>query len=173
MCAKNPILLADINIFFLLMMYSCWLWPPHPHPTNGQVSTPSGTTFMSVANYTCDTGYYLSGRNARTCEADGLWSSAAPTCLSEWPDSKRFMITSLILLFPQLSLVGHLIIHKMVKWIPILEQLTTVRLPTPAMRGTCWMAQNNALAWLMENGLIQLHPVFVSVPDYCMMLFID
>ena len=52
-------------------------------PSNGHVSTSSGTTFGSIATYTCDTGYTLSGINERTCGADGNWTSFEPVCSSE------------------------------------------------------------------------------------------
>ncbi|XP_060586067.1 sushi, von Willebrand factor type A, EGF and pentraxin domain-containing protein 1-like [Ruditapes philippinarum] len=47
-------------------------------PSNGEVSV-SGTG--SVATYSCDTGYSLSGLSARTCQTDGSgWESTDPTC---------------------------------------------------------------------------------------------
>ena len=51
------------------------------NPTNGQVMTPSGTTFNNLATYSCDTGYGLSGSATRVCGSDGLWTPDAPTCL--------------------------------------------------------------------------------------------
>ena len=51
---------------------------------NGQVSTTSGTTFGSTATYTCNTGYNrVGGSMTRTCQADRIWSGAAPTCDGE------------------------------------------------------------------------------------------
>lgn len=50
------------------------------NPTNGAVSTASGTTYTNVASYTCNAGYVRSGSASRTCQADGTWSSTAPTC---------------------------------------------------------------------------------------------
>ncbi len=47
---------------------------------NGQVSAPSGTTFMSTASYTCDDGYTVNGATIRTCQASGNWDLAAPSC---------------------------------------------------------------------------------------------
>ncbi|XP_064386127.1 sushi, von Willebrand factor type A, EGF and pentraxin domain-containing protein 1-like isoform X2 [Halichondria panicea] len=49
-------------------------------PINGQVSTSSGTTFMSTATYTCNTGYTLNGVLTRTCQANGNWDLTVPTC---------------------------------------------------------------------------------------------
>ena len=52
-----------------------------PNPTNRQVSTSSGTTFMMTAIYTCNPGYtLLGGSMTRICQANVLWSGAAPTC---------------------------------------------------------------------------------------------
>ena len=48
-------------------------------PQNGKV-TFTTTTFMSTANYSCNSGYTLSWNETRTCEANGTWSDTAPTC---------------------------------------------------------------------------------------------
>ncbi len=48
-------------------------------PASGSVSAPT-TTFGEQANYTCQTGYGMSGAATRTCQADGNWSDTAPTC---------------------------------------------------------------------------------------------
>ena len=53
-----------------------------PGIENGSVSAPA-TTLGSVASYTCNTGYSLSGAPTRTCQADGTWSGTAPTCIAE------------------------------------------------------------------------------------------
>ena len=54
-------------------------------PDNGRVDTSNGTTFESIATYTCDTGYTLSGSQSRTCElrVDGHWTTQSPSCLGE------------------------------------------------------------------------------------------
>ncbi len=49
-------------------------------PAHGAVSAAS-TTGGAMASYTCDTGYTLVGAAMRTCQADGTWSGAAPTCM--------------------------------------------------------------------------------------------
>ena len=51
------------------------------NPTNGQVMTPSGTTFNNMATYSCNGGYTLSGSSTRVCGSNGLWTPDAPTCL--------------------------------------------------------------------------------------------
>ncbi len=51
------------------------------NPSNGAVNTSSGTTYLQIAAYTCNTGYTLIGANTRTCGGDGNWTPDAPTCL--------------------------------------------------------------------------------------------
>jgi hypothetical protein len=48
-------------------------------PANGNVAPTMGTT-GTVATYSCNGGYALSGSATRTCQADGGWSGAAATC---------------------------------------------------------------------------------------------
>ena len=48
-------------------------------PDNGAVSL-SGTTYNSVATYSCDSDYVLMGDNTRRCLDTGLWSGSTPTC---------------------------------------------------------------------------------------------
>ncbi len=50
------------------------------NPTNGQVDTSSGTTFVDRATYTCNIGHNRVGTSSRTCLASGIWSSVQPTC---------------------------------------------------------------------------------------------
>ena len=47
---------------------------------NGAVDTSSGTTFMMIATYTCNTGYNFIGDMTRRCQANTMWSLSAPTC---------------------------------------------------------------------------------------------
>ena len=54
-----------------------------PNPNNGQVMTPLGTTFTNVATYSCNPGYALSGSATQTCDANGLWTPEAPTCIGK------------------------------------------------------------------------------------------
>ncbi len=51
-------------------------------PTNGALSTPN-LNYLTIATYSCDTGYVLTGSAARTCQATGVWSGVAPTCPRE------------------------------------------------------------------------------------------
>ena len=50
------------------------------NPVSGAVSLSSGTTFGSIATYTCNEGFMLNVSTPRTCGSDGRWSPAAPGC---------------------------------------------------------------------------------------------
>ncbi|XP_052811571.1 neurogenic locus notch homolog protein 1-like [Mya arenaria] len=50
------------------------------NPTNGKVDLSGGTTYQSVAVYSCNAGFVLSGTSSRTCQADTTWSGAMPSC---------------------------------------------------------------------------------------------
>ena len=52
---------------------------PLPPPDNGIVDVPI-TTVGSVATYSCDNGFLVSGNSQRICQMDGFWSGSAPTC---------------------------------------------------------------------------------------------
>ena len=49
------------------------------NPGNGVVSF-TATTYNSVATYSCNTGYTLTGDDTRTCQSSSLWSGSEPTC---------------------------------------------------------------------------------------------
>ena len=53
---------------------------PLNNPNNGQVNVSPETTIGSIATYTCDIGYTLSGSQSRTCGVDGNWTSSEPFC---------------------------------------------------------------------------------------------
>ena len=58
---------------------------PLDDPVNGQVMLTTRTQ-GSVASYSCETGYNLTGSSSRVCQmaTDGLeWSDSDPVCLSE------------------------------------------------------------------------------------------
>ena len=42
------------------------------------------TTFGSIVNHTCDTGYNLDGASQRECLANETWSEPLPTCVSKF-----------------------------------------------------------------------------------------
>ena len=41
----------------------------------------SETVLNSVATYSCNTGYTLTGDATRTCQGNSTWSGAIPTCV--------------------------------------------------------------------------------------------
>lgn len=47
---------------------------------NGQIMTPTGTTFEAIATYSCATGHNLNGAMTSTCSSSGEWTPMAPTC---------------------------------------------------------------------------------------------
>lgn len=53
-----------------------------PDPLNGTVDTSRGTTYKSLAVYTCDEGYELFGEPVRTCGAFA-WNGSEPSCISK------------------------------------------------------------------------------------------
>ncbi|XP_052240158.1 fibropellin-1-like [Dreissena polymorpha] len=57
-----------------------------PNPTNGEVKLPATTSEGQVASYICFVGYGLAGSKFRTCQSDGRWSNAEPTCVFGCPE---------------------------------------------------------------------------------------
>ncbi|XP_064386377.1 sushi, von Willebrand factor type A, EGF and pentraxin domain-containing protein 1-like isoform X2 [Halichondria panicea] len=59
-------------------------------PANGMIGYNMGTgsprPVDTVATYTCNPGYTLSGDSTRTCGSGGVWSGFAPTCQPNCPD---------------------------------------------------------------------------------------
>ena len=49
-------------------------------PDNGTVDLSAGTTFGSVAVYSCNDIFELVGSSTRTCLGTGLWSDEPPIC---------------------------------------------------------------------------------------------
>ena len=52
-----------------------------PELVNGYLSLSSGVNEGSVATYTCDEGFILTGSITRTCTTNGGWTLIAPVCL--------------------------------------------------------------------------------------------
>ena len=53
---------------------------PLTPPANGDVDTSSGTTAGSVALYSCNEGFVLTGTADRVCGSDGRWRPDPPAC---------------------------------------------------------------------------------------------
>ena len=66
--------LLSISLFAVI---SCDV--PPPAPQYGKRSF-QNTTFGSIANYSCNHGYTISGGNQLTCMDTGEWSGSAPNC---------------------------------------------------------------------------------------------
>ena len=53
-------------------------------PTNGNISCSSGNDGVGyegdTCNFTCNTGYEVTGSDARTCQSDGRWSGSDTMC---------------------------------------------------------------------------------------------
>ena len=52
---------------------------PDPADPNGSLHFTT-TTFQSKVVYSCNAGYTLDGQSMSVCQANGEWSSEAPTC---------------------------------------------------------------------------------------------
>lgn len=50
------------------------------YPPDGEVSASNGRRYPSVATYTCDAGFALTGENHRSCTTAGSWSGEEPWC---------------------------------------------------------------------------------------------
>jgi len=68
-----------ISLFHLFLVVDCGGLQP---PENGNV-TLSDTTIGSQANYSCNTGFTLTGIATRECLESGEWNNSAPTCERE------------------------------------------------------------------------------------------
>ena len=85
-------IIKDINVYLIeLLLTALTCKPANTAPTNGQLACTNGNNFESVCTYSCDNGYGLSdlALTTSTCndngdnDADGVWSSIAPTCVGE------------------------------------------------------------------------------------------
>ena len=77
--AKVRLGLSNNHLLFssvLATVVDCGVPPP---VDNGHFNV-TATTFESTAEYCCNEGFTLSGSQSRTCQANGAWSGAAPTC---------------------------------------------------------------------------------------------
>ena len=52
-------------------------------PVNGMVTTP-GTTYLSVATYSCNEGHIRIGAATRICNVLGNWTVSPPLCESKY-----------------------------------------------------------------------------------------
>ena len=54
--------------------------PALSDPANGTVTRPATLSYGETASYACKPGFYLSGALTRTCQANGSWLPAEPSC---------------------------------------------------------------------------------------------
>lgn len=66
--------------YYCLYIHTAVVCPALSNPANGVVSV-IDLTFNSVATYTCNSGYVISGVQQRTCLETGEWSGQEPTCI--------------------------------------------------------------------------------------------
>ena len=75
---KFPVSVGS-TLWYVTTVIDCGELSP---PTYGTVSVTS-TTYTSVANYSCNTGYDLVGGNESVCLITGVWSAPQPQCRSK------------------------------------------------------------------------------------------
>ena len=66
-------------------------------PDNGDTMQTT-TTFGSIVNHTCNTGFALNGSSQRECQESGRWSQPLPSCESK----------CIIILLPVVTMIYHL-----------------------------------------------------------------
>ena len=63
------------------LLVSC---PSISDPTNGVIVCSLGddgvASYEDTCNFTCNTGYELTGSESRTCQSDGSWSGSIAMC---------------------------------------------------------------------------------------------
>ena len=64
-----------------ILLVSC---PLLSEPSNGimecSVENDRVLSYEDICNFTCDTGYELTGSESRTCQSDGSWSGSIAIC---------------------------------------------------------------------------------------------
>ena len=72
-----PTIMHSLYSLLYLTVFDCGT---PSSPSDGQVTTPSGTLVGDVALYTCNEGLVLTGSNTRVCSNNGVWTPGPPTC---------------------------------------------------------------------------------------------
>ena len=70
---RSPVVVTTLSLLYIV---NC---PALENPANGEVMF-SNRSEGSVAMYTCDSDYVLSGNGTRVCGTDGSWSGEQPQC---------------------------------------------------------------------------------------------
>ena len=137
--------------------------PTLSNPENGQVMV-NAHAVGSVATYTCNNGYTLTGASMRMCEEDngviGQWTLQPPTCPrklivfasdhNDHSDSLPQLLTVVLSTTPPMDKSWYLLLH------------STTWLPIPATVATLSMEHRQGLVRLVECGVIQSQPARVS-----------
>ena len=68
----------------IIRMSSAKSCPSLTDPINGTMNCSPGNdgvpTYEDTCNFTCNTGYELTGSDTRTCQSDGNWSGNETMC---------------------------------------------------------------------------------------------
>lgn len=67
------------------------------HPDNGFVNTTSGTTYLKVAAFNCNTGYSISGSTTLLCMSSGSWSDSPPVCVIKDEELSGGVIAAIVI----------------------------------------------------------------------------
>ena len=70
-----------MSLTFIYLCISSAICEDLTDPTSGTVSINDTSRLPgTLATYTCNAGYLLSGAPQRICQDSGMWSGAAPVC---------------------------------------------------------------------------------------------
>ena len=76
---------------------------------HGSEDFSDGTLFLSVAVFSCESGYVLQGAQLSVCGADGTWSSEVPTCKGTYT---HYITLHLSCVYIYINLSNHIYIYK-------------------------------------------------------------
>ncbi len=135
----------------------------------------------TIATYTCDNGYTLTGGSFRQCQNDSTWSGTAPTCQGEFhyilAIASPFLIqwTQDPLNHPPPVLTS---LYQPIEWSATIWGLLVwdqwiLWPPTPVTLATFSMEVPPGLVGVMECGVGQLQLVSVSGLDFVYCLFVE
>ena len=73
-------------MFHCVNFHTCFIvsCPSLTDPNNGMINCSLGgdgvPSYEDTCNFTCNTGYKLTGSDTRTCQSDGNWSGSDDVC---------------------------------------------------------------------------------------------
>ena len=78
--------------------------PSLSNPSNGMINCSLGDdkvpSYEDTCNFTCDTGYELTGSETRTCQSNGTWSGSIAMCISGEYNFCLIILLLMLLLLP-------------------------------------------------------------------------